>query len=282
MKKSVLITGANGQLGSSIRKIIKSNNNYVWVFCDSTNLDITNSTAVEETFSNFNFDFCVNCAAYTNVDGAEDNKLTADNVNVKGVFVLAKACLKFKTKIIHISTDFVFDGLSNRAYKENDTTSPLNYYGKSKLEGENIIKEHSSEYFIIRTSWLYSEFGKNFYKTMLNLAKKQNVIKVVSDQIGCPTYAPDLARVIVTIINSDSKKYGIYHFSNNGVASWYDFACGIFKKHKMNVEIIPISSNQFKSKAKRPNYSLLNNNKIKNTFDIKIPHWQESLDTIGE
>lgn len=277
-----MITGANGQLGSSIRKIIKSNNNYVWVFCDSTNLDITNSTAVEETFSNFNFDFCVNCAAYTNVDGAEDNKLTADNVNVKGVFVLAKACLKFKTKIIHISTDFVFDGLSNRAYKENDTTSPLNYYGKSKLEGENIIKEHSSEYFIIRTSWLYSEFGKNFYKTMLNLAKKQNVIKVVSDQIGCPTYAPDLARVIVTIINSDSKKYGIYHFSNNGVASWYDFACGIFKKHKMNVEIIPISSNQFKSKAKRPNYSLLNNNKIKNTFDIKIPHWQESLDTIGE
>ena len=282
MKKNILITGANGQLGTSIKKIIKSVNNYEWIFCDSTKLDITNPNAVQEIFSKYNFDFCVNCAAYTNVDGAEDNKLIANNVNVKGVFILAQACLKFDTKIIHISTDFVFDGLSKKAYKETDITSPLNYYGKSKLEGENMIKKYINEYYIIRTSWLYSEFGNNFYKTMLNLAKKNKVIKVVSDQIGCPTYAPDLASAIAVIINSNTNNYGTYHFSNNGITSWYDFACAIFKKHKVNVEIIPISSNQFKSKAKRPNYSLLNNNKIKNTFDIKIPHWQESLDTIGE
>ena len=274
---NVLVTGAKGQLGSCIKKLSRNYADLNFVFFDSKDLNITHQPSVNEVFQNNNFDFCVNCAAYTAVDQAEIEADKAYLVNSKGAQIIAQACDFFNIKLIHISTDFVFDGLKNSAYIETDTPSPVSIYGKSKLEGEQLISSHTDKYFIIRTSWLYSEFGNNFVKTMLRLGQERPSIDVVNDQIGSPTYAQDLAKVILTIIRSNSEQYGLYHYSNNGEISWYDFASKIFEFSGISVLVNPINSIEFKTLAKRPSYSVLSNQKILKTFNVSIYDWKKRL-----
>jgi len=274
--KSIIVTGANGQLGQCFRAIAKHNADN-FIFLTLKDLDITNKKEVESFFSDTNADWCINCAAYTQVDKAEEDLGLAYNVNANGAKYVAEACLKNNMKLIHVSTDFVFNGSSNIAYTESEKTDPLSEYGKSKLKGEKYIIETISNYFIIRTSWLYSEHANNFMKKMLELAENRDELGIVSDQIGTPTYAVDLANIFLKIINLDSDKYGIYHYSNEGVASWYDFAHAIIDLSKLKTKINPILTKDFLTLAKRPIYSVLNKHKIKSTFDVEIPHWRDSL-----
>lgn len=273
----VLVTGGNGQLASSIKSIQINHPNLTFTFTDNDDLDITNIQQVEAIFNTTHFDFCVNCAAYTAVDKAESETQQAEEINAKAVLNLANVCKTQGTILIHISTDFVFDGLQTVAYKETDATHPLSVYGATKLKGEVFIKTTLESYFIIRTSWLYSEFGTNFMKTMLRLAKEKTALHIVSDQIGTPTYATDLAQVICKIIESNSKSYGVYHYSNAGVASWYDFAKAILELSKHPIITHPILSKDYPTSAKRPAYSVLDTSKIKHTFQLDIPHWKVSL-----
>ncbi|MBD3890629.1 dTDP-4-dehydrorhamnose reductase [Olleya marilimosa] len=275
--KKILVTGSNGQLGSCIKIKSKEQKTLDFVFLDSKGLDVTNSKQIDEVFSNNNFDYCINCAAYTAVDQAEDESDIAYNINTLGAKNLAEASKKYKVTLIHVSTDFVFNGQAQVAYKETDITNPLGVYGSTKLEGEKEIQSKLSEYYIIRTSWLYSEFKNNFLKTMLNLASKMDALGVVNDQFGTPTNANDLSEAILKIIISEKKEYGLYHFSNLGETTWYEFAKAIFDLTNTNIKLTPISTEQYKTKALRPKYSVLDKTKIIKTFDLNILNWEKSL-----
>ena len=275
--KQVLVTGANGQLGNSIKRISPNFKDLKFVFTDVADLDITNSEEVNTFFESNAFDYCINCAAYTAVDKAEEEVEKAYLINATAVKNLAKACQTAGAVLIHISTDFVFDGTKRTPYTEEDTPNPLSVYGKTKLKGEEYIKEICESHFIVRTSWLYSEYGNNFVKTMLRLAETRKQISVVNDQIGSPTYAGDLALFLIEIIQMDSKKHGTYHFSNAGEISWYDFAVEIFKHNSKVVRVAPVSTSAYPTIAKRPLYSVLDKNKTRQTFNYLINFWNKAM-----
>ena len=278
----ILVTGAYGQLGSEIKEIEKHFPNYHFIFTDIDVLDITCEMEVEDFFNENRPDFTINCAAYTAVDKAETEQGIATNINAKAPGILAKCSKQFDAKIIHISTDYVFDGDANQPYSESDEVNPQGVYGKTKLQGElNCLKENSNSV-IIRTSWLYSGFGNNFVKTMIRFGSERDSLNVVFDQIGTPTYAADLARAILSVIQvseKDSTKFipGIYHYSNEGVASWYDFAKAIFEISEIDCIVNPVLSDQFPTPAKRPHFSVLNKSKIHDNFGVEIPYWRDSL-----
>jgi dTDP-4-dehydrorhamnose reductase len=273
----ILVTGANGQLGQAIQFVASDYEDCQFIFASSQDLDITNQTNVNQFFEHNKIDFCINAAAYTAVDKAESDVEKATLVNVDGPKNLAIACKKHQVKLIHISTDFVFDGSAEKPYLETDTTNPLGVYGQTKLDGENAIIENFSDYFIVRTSWVYSQFGNNFMKTMLRLASERDSLNIVSDQIGSPTNAVDLAKATLSIIKSNSSAYGIYNFSNEGTASWFDFAKEIFNVNDVCIDVNPIPTEAFPTPAKRPKYSVLDKTKIKETFNIEIKSWQQAL-----
>lgn len=265
-----LVTGANGQLGQELRKLLGNQA----VYTDRAELDITDEAATEAFFAAHNFDFVINTAAYTAVDRAEDEASIAAQVNCDGVRNLAR----YGKNIIHISTDYVFDGQTYAPYKENDQINPLGVYGQTKRAGEEVALAEAKTAAIIRTSWLYSTTGKNFVKAMIELGKNNKEIKVVYDQIGTPTWAWDLAAAIKAIlpqIKSGSKE--IYHYSNEGVCSWYDFAAEIMDTCGLDCHVLPVESSEYPTKAIRPPYSVLNKAKIKQEFNLTIPHWKESL-----
>ena len=276
--KKILVTGANGQLGNECRKIAQHINGVEFVFTDVEELSITDEVAIEKKFAQYHFDYCINAAAYTAVDNAEKDKDIAYEINANAVGYLASACKKYNCKFIHISTDYVFDGEKENGYLEEDTTGPINVYGSSKLLGEQLALEKNPQTIVIRTSWVYSYFGKNFVKTMMKLMQEKSEINVVSDQIGKPTYAADLAGAIFKIILSSNEfKPGMYHYSNKGVISWYDFAMAIKEIGNYNCQINPIPSSAYPVPAKRPHYSILITDKIESVYGIDIPHWKESL-----
>ena len=276
---NILITGANGQLGNEMRIVSKGiSDNYI--FTDVAELDITKLDAVREFVKDNDIEVVVNCAAYTNVDKAEDDEATAKLINAQAVEYLAQACKENNATLIHISTDYVFGGNDgNTPRTEDEPVNPTGVYGKTKLHGEEAIKKVGCKHIIIRTAWLYSEFGNNFVKTMRKLTAERDKLNVVFDQIGTPTYAFDLANVIFKII--EERRYdeltGIYHFSNEGVISWYDFAKEICELSGNVCDIQPCHSDEFPSKVKRPSYSVLDKTKIKNKLNITIPYWKESL-----
>ncbi len=273
---NILVTGGNGQLGSEIRE--KSTNQHTWFFTDSDNLDITNYEAVEQFFTQNKINLCLNCAAYTAVDQAEEMREICQKVNVDGVENLANACLNSDAVLVHISTDYVFDGTNHKPYQENDSISPINFYGQTKAESEKKALILNPKTFVIRTSWVYSKYGKNFVKTMQKLGSERESLNVIFDQIGTPTYAGDLADAILQITVVEKRnEYGIYHFSNEGVASWYDFAKAIFEQSGIICQVNPIETYQYPTPAKRPHYSVLNKAKFKETFNLKIPYWKDSL-----
>ena len=276
----VLVTGGNGQLAQCLKDVVKHHDHLAVDFQDLPDLDITNQPQLESYFSKNEFDYCINCAAYTAVDLAEEQSSLAYAVNAEGPKNLAEVCQKFQTTLIHISTDFVFDGQKRTPYLETDAPNPLGVYGASKLQGEHYIQEVMEDYFIIRTSWLYSEYGNNFMKTMLKLSETREEINVVSDQIGSPTYAGDLAEVLIKIVLSSSKAYGLYHFSNFGAISWYDFAVEIFKQLGKKIEVKPIKTKDYPTAAKRPEYSVLETTKIETTICFKADSWLNSFNNV--
>lgn len=277
-KLNILVTGSNGQLGSEIKEI-SSIYKYNFFFTTKDNLDITEEQSIVSFVEKNNINTIINCAGYTAVDKAEEDKNNADLVNRKAVKKLAKISKEKNIKFIHISTDYVFDGVSNKPYCEEYKTNPNSVYGKTKLDGENeMIKINPYNSIIIRTSWVYSSFGNNFVKTMLKLGNDKEKLGVIFDQIGTPTYARDLAKTILEIlpkVNND--KVTIYNYSNEGVLSWYDFAKEIMAQENLNCKINPIETFQYPTPAKRPHYSLLNKSKIKKDFGIDIPYWKDSL-----
>jgi len=253
-----------------------------FVFASSSDLDITNPERVTSFFETNKIDFCINAAAYTAVDKAETEVEKARLVNVDGPKNLAIACQKSGSTLVHISTDFVFDGEGNLPYSESHTTNPIGVYGQTKMDGEKEVAQYCDKHFIIRTSWVYSQFANNFMKTMLRLAQDRTELNVVADQIGTPTNAVDLAEAILKMISSNiqhpaSNLYGIYNFSNEGVCSWYDFAKEIFRINNVAINVNPIPTEAYPTPAKRPKYSVLDKSKIKNTLKIEIKSWQESL-----
>lgn len=279
METKVLVTGARGQLGQCLKAISTTiEGGFQFVFVGSKELDIVNKHKLEAIFIENKFNYCINCAAYTAVDKAENNEGKASEVNVIGVSNLAEVCKIHNTTLIHISTDFVFDGKSSTPYNESDETNPISVYGATKLRGEKEIINKLNSYFIIRTSWLYSEYGNNFVKTMLKLGEERTELNVVDDQIGSPTYAMDLAQAIFTIIKKGYTNYGIYNYSNEGEASWFDFAKAIFDISNKDVKLNAIPTKSFPTPANRPHYSVLDKEKIKKNMEMKIPHWRESLE----
>lgn len=275
---NILVTGANGQLGSELRKIGFTILDDVF-FTDLADLDITDYAAVSKYVEEKEIDTIVNCAAYTAVDRAEDEPELAAKVNTEAVANLARVCHEQDCLLIHVSTDYVFDGSGEKPYTEKDKTCPVSVYGKTKLAGEEAVKNSRCWYIIIRTAWLYSSFGNNFVKTILRLAGERDEINVVADQIGTPTYAEDLARAIASIMENDERieHEGIYHFSNEGVCSWYDFATEVVKMSGLSCKVNPVTTAEYPTKTERPAYSVLDKTKIKKTFEIRIPEWQEAL-----
>lgn len=276
---NILITGANGQLGTEMRNVAASSTDR-YLFTDVAELDITDAAAVERLISSEEVKVIVNCAAYTNVDGAEDDEATADLLNHKAVAILAEAAARHSATIIHISTDYVFDGQSCVPYREDDLTAPTGAYGRTKLAGERAVLESGCRYLIFRTAWLYSPYGKNFVKTMMKLTAEKDTLSVVFDQVGTPTCATDLAALIHKVITDRMlDRQGIYHFSDEGVISWYDFAVAIRNLCGHTCDIRPCHSDEFPSKVHRPHYSVLDKTKVKNTFGITVPYWKDSLKT---
>lgn len=282
MKKKLLITGANGQLGKCFGALEHRYPNYIFLFVSSKELDITNKHSVINFFSQNNVDYCVNCAAYTAVDKAEKEQKKAYDVNVDGAENLAIACKINNVKLIHISTDYVFDGRTKIPYTEECPTNPICVYGQTKLEGEKRVTEIMDCYMIIRTSWLYSEYNENFMNKMLTLSTTRNIVKVVCDQIGSPTSALDLARAIITILDKGLTKYGIYNYCNNGIVSWFEFAKAIFESKGIKTKVLAIKSTELNSVVKRPDYSVLECSKLKKDYNISIPDWKLSLNEIIE
>lgn len=283
--KTILVTGAHGQVGSELQSLASSFHHFNFIFTNVEDLDITNLEAVMAFTTNNPFHYCINCAAYTAVDTAENNQALAQKINVEGAENLAKACATLGATMIHISTDYVYhNDYHNLPFKENDNTSPQGVYAATKLAGDEVVLAQHTQSIVLRTSWVYSTFGNNFVKTMLRLGEKLDEIKVIYDQIGSPTYAKDLAKAILDIIQKMEKENlepsalrGIYHYSNEGVLSWYDFAKAIFEIKQINCKVTPIETKDYPTAAKRPPFSLLNKAKIKTTFDIEIPYWRDSL-----
>ncbi len=277
---NILVTGANGQLGKEIQTIYDnySGDKDQFFFTDIDELNVTELKPLNKFVKKNSISVIINCAAYTNVDQAEDEEKIAFLVNELAVKNLTAAALENDVKIIHLSTDYVFNGENYKPYKETDPVNPVSVYGKSKLAGEQKILETQTG-IIIRTSWLYSSFGKNFVKTIEKLAREREELKVVFDQVGSPTYARDLAKTIMKIVFSPltPECYGIYHFSNEGVCSWYDLAKEIISLQDISCNIEPIESKDFPTKAPRPHYSVLNKSKIKRVFKLDVPHWKDSL-----
>lgn len=277
----VLVIGKNGQLGSEIRRIIAEESIDSYQFTGTDELDLASETSINSFLdSHAKFDLIINCGAYTAVDRAEDEKDKCFLINSEAIKVLVSYCTKNSTKLIHISTDYVFDGTKNTPYNELNETNPTGVYGESKRMGELEILNSTIDAIIIRTSWVYSKFGNNFVKTMLKLGTEREQISVVIDQIGTPTYAYDLAKACIEIANKiDLWKRGtnIYHYSNEGVTSWYDFACEIMKIKGLKCKVFPIETSEYPTRAKRPHFSVLNKKKIKDDFQLEIPHWKESL-----
>ncbi len=289
----ILVTGKNGQLGRSIHKVISANseidNDYgsnEFIFVGRRELDLSNDSNINHYFNNNNkFDIIINCAAYTAVDKAEEESELANKINHLAVKKIAEIANKQESKLIHISTDYVFDGESNKLYTETDITNPINVYGKTKLAGEKALQDiMSTDAIIIRTSWVYSEYGNNFVKTMLRLGKERNELSVVSDQIGSPTYATDLAEVILGIINNKdyqdkNQSTQVCHYSNEGEISWYEFAKEIFKLAEVDCKVSPITTEQYPTPARRPMNTIMDKNKITKAFSVDTPDWKKSLNT---
>lgn len=276
--KKILITGSNGQLGSSFKKIAKDYD-FDFTFTDVDELDITNEKAIDSFLKEKGFSFLVNCAAYTAVDKAEDDYDKALLLNATAPYLLAKYCKKYFIQMIHVSTDYVFDGNSSTPYTSKDKPSPNTVYGKTKLEGEKEALEVNPTVKIIRTAWLYSEFVNNFVKTMIRLGNEKPTLNVVFDQIGTPTFATDLSIAIMNMINTKdvSSLQSIFHFTNEGVCSWYDFAKKIMEKKGLQCNVMPILSKDYPTKTPRPHYSVLDKTEIKQALNISIPHWEDSL-----
>lgn len=276
--KRILVTGANGQLGSEMRRLGEISPNE-YIFTDVAELDITDKDAVIAFTQRNNINVIVNCAAYTSVDKAEDDEATAELINATAVRNLAEAAKSVDATLFHVSTDYVFGSEGNTPRTEDMPLNPLGAYGRTKLHGEQAIAEVGAKAIIIRTAWLYSEYGNNFLKTMLRLTKEKETLNVVFDQVGTPTYAGDLAMTIFSIIEGSyyNGNEGVYHFSNEGVCSWYDFAQEISTAMGHKCQISPCHSNEFSSKVTRPPYSVLDKTKIKRTFGVDIPHWRESM-----
>jgi len=281
--QSILVTGANGQLGRSLNAIMGDYPQYAVTFANRNVLDLRKSSSIDSFFSENTFDLIINCAAYTAVDKAESEPEIADAINYLAVKQLADIAMRQQARLIHISTDYVFNGQQHRPYVETDEVDPQGVYGQTKLAGEQaVLKIMPTNALIIRTSWVYSEHGNNFVKTMLRLGVERESVSVVSDQVGTPTYAGDLARAIMTIVGSEQFKQTdidsqLYHYSNEGVCSWYDFAKAIFEKSKINCEVLPIETKDYPTAAKRPHYSVLSKAKIKQEYAIGIPDWRDPL-----
>jgi dTDP-4-dehydrorhamnose reductase len=279
--KTILVTGANGQLGKELRAIAAVYPDYTFLFTDKEQLPIDNIEILRSYFSAQLIHYCINCAAYTAVDKAEETETkNAFAINATAVGKLAAICKEFNTQLIHISTDYVFDGTSNQPYKETDAINPVSVYGQSKLQGEQLALKNNPSTIIIRTSWVFSSFGNNFVKTMLRLMKERESINVVNDQLGCPTYAADLAGAIMSIVEKKSKIISndrVFNYCNEGAINWYQFALAIKELSGSNCIVNPIPSSQYPVPAERPKYSVLDTTLIKDTFGITIPEWKESL-----
>ncbi len=274
----LLVTGSHGQLGRELQLLLDKEMPGSAIYTDKDELDITDQKAIEDFLTKHDISHIINCAAYTDVERAEDEKLECSALNFTAVKNIAMAADSNGAKVIHISTDYVFDGTSNRPYRESDKVNPISQYGTTKRKGETALIALAPESIIIRTAWLYSPYGRNFVKTMLRLFKSQPEVKVVCDQVGTPTYARDLAKAILKIVNSNQWVPGIYHFTDEGVASWYDFAKSIAKLSGYgDYKITPIPSEEYPQGAARPYYSVLDRSRIKATYGVEIPHWEESL-----
>ena len=279
---NILVTGSNGQLGSEIKDVAVSYKSFRFFFMDLPALDICNSSELDLFIAKNKIDTVINCAAYTAVDAAEENAVIAEQVNGAGVLNLVHALAKVNGKLIHISTDYVFDGNGFLPHQESDKTNPMGVYGKTKRNGELAVINGDIDGIVIRTSWLYSAYGTNFVKTMVRLGKERKELGVIYDQLGTPTNASDLAKTCLDILafskeTNINAKGNVYHYSNEGVASWYDFAKAIMELGKIDCEVIPIETKDYPTAAKRPHFSVLNKAKIKNDFEIEIPYWRASL-----
>lgn len=276
-ENKILVFGGVGQLGQCIEKVSRHRGYESILFLDEIKGNILAVNGLLELFSEEKPDLVINCAAYTAVDKAEDDFELCEKINKAGAANLAKLCAEYNAKLIHISTDFVFEGNLPKLLNEEDLAQPINIYGKTKLEGEIEVSKVLKEHYILRTSWLYSEFANNFVKTMRKLGREREELGVIADQVGTPTYAMDLAGVIFDIIESDNHAYGTYHYSNEGVTSWYDFARAIFDISEITVKLNPILGSAYPSKAARPAFSVMDKAKIKKTFKLEIPYWRDSL-----
>ena len=279
MIRNILVTGSKGQLGSEIMYLSKKFPDLNFLFTDIDELDLSKPEDVEAFFIANQIDACINCAAYTAVDKAEDDRELAMLVNHTAVEYLAKTCEKYNSLLIHISTDYVFSGKHYKPYMETDSVSPESYYGESKLKGEEAVLGNCKKSVVIRTSWLYSSYGSNFVHTMIRLGMERDSLGVVADQVGTPTYAADLAMAIMSVITGydNKREREIYHFSNEGAISWYDFAKAIFELSGMHIQVNPIKGEFYPTKATRPFYSVMSKEKIKKEFSIEIPYWRDSL-----
>jgi dTDP-4-dehydrorhamnose reductase len=271
----IIVLGANGQLGQTFEVASDDYKKHDFKFLTSADTDITDTALTADKLNELEFDILINCAAYTAVDKAEEEKETAYEVNTKAVENIAKICNQKQAILVHYSTDYVYSGQSYKPYSEYDKTHPVNYYGQTKLNGENLAINNNPKTFVIRTSWVYSPFGKNFAKTMLRLFDKKDSLKVVADQIGTPTYTFDLVDATFNLL--ESQEYGVYNFSNEGVCSWYDFATSIAEVFEKDIPISPIKTEQYPTPAKRPFYSVLDKSKYKNTTGKTVPYWRDSL-----
>lgn len=279
---NILITGANGQLGREMRRLLEGDNRFAPTYTDVDELNITDMDAVDQMVGSLQLDYIINCAAYTAVDRAEDDENTAAMINAQAVENLASAAARHGVRMIHVSTDYVFDGEGNRPYREEDAPHPVSAYGRTKLAGEQALQRLLPEQSVIlRTAWLYSPHGKNFVKTMLELGRSRDSLRVVYDQLGSPTSATDLARAIITVMSADEWHPGIYHYCNEGAVSWYDFTKAIHRLAGITTcDVQPCLSHEFPAKAHRPAYSVLDKAKFKTTFGTTIPYWEESLEEL--
>lgn len=277
MKPTIIVTGRDGQLGSELQSLHLSYPQYQWIFVDKAEMDLSSKASIDTIFTQYSPTYVVNCAAYTAVDKAETEREIAQKINGDAVGYIAENCKKIGATLIQISTDYVFDGNGTVPYEPAQATAPINFYGESKRVGEELAIAHNPKTIIIRTAWVYSSFGANFVKTMLRLMSERSELNVVSDQIGSPTYARDLANAIIKIILQEDKKYGIYHFTNRGIISWFDFASSIRDIAGLHCTINPITSDRYPTPAKRPKYSVLDKASIERDYQIDIKDWQESL-----
>lgn len=273
----VIVTGSKGQLGSEIQYLYTKYTSYTWVFVDKDDVDLTDAVQVANLFQMYKPIACINCAAYTAVDKAEEEKALAAAVNTEAVAILAKNCAVYQSILIHISTDYVFDGAASTPYTTTHPTEPINHYGLTKRDGELEALKYNDKTIIIRTAWVYSSFGNNFVKTMLRLMDNRDTISVITDQVGSPTYARDLAEAILQLLEAETKHYGIYHYTNDGVISWHQFAVAIKELAGKSCEVVPIKSSEYPTLAKRPSYSVLDKERIIADYAIVMKNWKDSL-----